>query len=592
MIGELSYQPCPNEEKYLRYIKLHDESVQHLISRDLDINKPYDEQSLLMSAATFGNVESARILLDEGAEIDWTNANGESALFKAVAGKHTTMVNFLLERGANASIIGPNRTTLIHLCLENPQNLRKVLLSFPEPNLLNEFGSAPIHSAAYDCRLEAIDILLEFGANINITDNHGKTPLLYAVSTGNCDLVQYLLEKGADVKMQDNRKVSALHYAKTAEMINLLVENSADVNLTDHKGNTALHYRVKEVSLDLTDLTDLTPIKSLVNAQANINVKNNAGITPLMKSVKKNNPDLVDYLLSEGADPNNAEKGYESPLFYSCYYGNAEMVKKLHRAGAQTDFHFDGLGDTALHVACTSNSDDQDLLEIIRYLVEDVKLNVNKRCGTQGQNGTAVHDACHRESSDVLKLLIDKDKCKIDLEVSDRMGRRPIHLAAGSQSDCFQHLLSLGCNIHATDKTGRNALHWAAQGGSIDIVRRILDQPGVNIDTTDLDGWTALCWAARGPMPDGTARSALHYTLQAQVVKLLLDKGADKSVRVPVDENLTCTPLEIAIFHDTGDEAIQLLTEHPTDEDNLNSSQKRGFVHDGIYCNFCGVVSM
>ncbi|KAK4060557.1 uncharacterized protein Triagg1_10682 [Trichoderma aggressivum f. europaeum] len=461
----------------------------------------------------------------------------------------------------------------------------EVLLSFPQPNLLNEFGSAPIHSAAYEGQLEAIEILLKFGADVYITNHDGYTPLVYAVSEGKRDVVQYLLEKGADVKLQDNRKASALHYAKTAEIVDILVEKGADVNTVDIDGNTALHHQIKKSS------AGIPIIERLMNAGANINAKNRLRITPLMESVKNNSPGLVNYLLSKGADPNNAEQQSESPLFYACYHGNAEVVKMLHRAGAQTDFHFEDFVETALHAACDSDSDDQDLLEVIRYLVEDGKVNVNKRCGSQEENETAVHCACRRKSPSVLGLLIDKDKCKIDFEVSDRMGRRPIHLAAGRQPDCFQLLLNLGCNIHATDKTGRNALHWAAQGGSIDTLRRILDQPGVNIEATDLDGWTALCWAARGPIPKSTSESNSDSSSQAHVVKLLLEKGADKSVRVRGDINELWTPLEIANFHDTGDEVIQLLREHPTDEDNLNSSQKRGFVHDETCCDFCKAVS-
>ncbi|PTB50086.1 hypothetical protein M431DRAFT_44411, partial [Trichoderma harzianum CBS 226.95] len=66
-------------------------------------------------------------------------------------------------------------------------------------------------------------------------------------------------------------------------------------------------------------------------------------------------------------------------------------------------------------------------------------------------------------------------KNSADVNLTDIKGNTALHHRA-KEPDCFQHLLDLGCDIHATDKTGRNALHWAAQGGSIDTVRRILDR--------------------------------------------------------------------------------------------------------------------
>lgn len=125
-------------------------------------------------------------------------------------------------------------------------------------------------------------------------------------------------------------------------------------------------------------------------------------------------------------------------------------------------------------------------------------------------------------------------------------------MAAARRFNCFQHLLNLGSDIYATDKAGRNALHWAAQGGNIKTVCKILDQPGVANNEADLDGWTALCWAARGLIP----ASSFNSKSRAHVVKLLLEDGADKSIIVQDDRDEIWTPLEIAINHDTGDELI------------------------------------
>lgn len=56
---------------------------------------------------------------------------------------------------------------------------------------------------------------------------------------------------------------------------------------------------------------------------------------------------------------------------------NVKMVKLLYLAGVWVDFVFGDFHTTALHVACDSSSDNQDLLKVIRYLVEVIKVDMN-----------------------------------------------------------------------------------------------------------------------------------------------------------------------------------------------------------------------
>ncbi|KAL7952671.1 ankyrin repeat-containing domain protein [Trichoderma compactum] len=435
-----------------------------------------------------------RILLDKGARLDWRDASGEPALFKAAAGQNFEIADVLLDRGAD-----PSEKGLIESCFRSPQSLRKILRRLPKPNSQDDDGCAPIYNATSSCQVEAIKILVEFGADVNIRTPSGNTPLIEAMDNGYLDVVRCLLDVGADVKFQDINNSVALHYAKTVEMIDILVKADADVNMADVDGYTALHYQV------MAPPFDLLAIQTLIRAGANINAKNIGGVTPLVGAVVRNRLLLVDYLLTEDADPNNADQLLESAL------------------------HWDVLVD----MQTCSESDDQGLLEIIQYLVEVKGLNVNQ---VFDMDGTAVHLACCRDSSSVLRLLTDKEIFHADHEASDGIGRRPIHVAAARQSDCFEHLLNLGFDIRVTDKMGRSVLYWAAQGGNIDIVRRILDQPGVSINERNPDGWTALCWAARGPISKSTSESNIDRNSRAQVVNLLLKRGADKFVKVKAME--------------------------------------------------------
>lgn len=327
-----------------------------------------------------------------------------------------------------------------------------------------------------------------------------------------------------------------------------------------------------------------------MNARADVNAKNRFGLEPLFYLVEGNHLAIVEYLVSKCADPSIASAWFGSPLQCACRIGNVELAKSLHAAGAEADLGVGGLYGSPLQAPCLSKAADNDVLEVMRYLMEDAKADVNQVCGLYG---TAVHVGCRRSSPGALKLLVDKYGA--NPQVSDEVGRLPIHIAAVAHFDSFQYLVKLGCDMHSIDKTGRSLLHWAAQSGNVDIVSLILSQPDNAVDAADKDGWTALYWAARGR----SFIASSDLGAQADIIELLLKKGASKSVRVQGDGDETWTPLEMAVFHDNGDREIQLLMQQhaagvsirSSKRYRLKSPQKRGYLHIG-YCDCCESVSV
>ena len=74
-------------------------------------------------------------------------------------------------------------------------------------------GFTPLHSAAFMEEDDAIEMLLELGANPNVRDVSGWTPLHMAVNVGSESIVQILLEAGADRNTKDNVGTTPLHAA-------------------------------------------------------------------------------------------------------------------------------------------------------------------------------------------------------------------------------------------------------------------------------------------------------------------------------------------------------------------------------------------
>nr|CAH7719354.1 unnamed protein product [Callosobruchus chinensis] len=103
---------------------------------------------------------------------------------------------------------------------------------------------------------EAVDLLLEAGANPNIQNDKGRTPLHY---TDVLASAASLLKGKANPNIQDNRGETPLHYAASighADYVNLLIEKKANSNIQDKKGATPLqiaidnhHYYIEECFL-------------------------------------------------------------------------------------------------------------------------------------------------------------------------------------------------------------------------------------------------------------------------------------------------------------------------------------------------------
>ena len=93
-----------------------------------------------------------------------------------------------------------------------------------DPNARDAAGWTPLHFAAQRGSGAHVRALLDAGANPNLQDTHGNTPLFRAVFaySGACDIVRLLLERGADAELCNAHGVSALGLAKTIANFDVL----------------------------------------------------------------------------------------------------------------------------------------------------------------------------------------------------------------------------------------------------------------------------------------------------------------------------------------------------------------------------------
>ena len=157
----------------------------------------------LLFAAQQGDVETAKVLLDSGADVNDAAANGASALVIAVHSGHSTLAAFLLERGADPNAAGAGYTALHAAILRGDQATVDTLLARgADPNLpiakgtpvrrasrdwaLNSswIGGTPFWLAARFADVPMMRSLAAAGADAKMAIKDGTTPLIAAVSSG------------------------------------------------------------------------------------------------------------------------------------------------------------------------------------------------------------------------------------------------------------------------------------------------------------------------------------------------------------------------------------------------------------------------
>ena len=111
-------------------------------------------------------------------------------------------------------------------------------------NTPNHSGYTPLLIAGYRNQLEAVKVLLELGAKVNVLSEEG-TVLTAACYKSNIELVKILLEQHADVNSKNNAGTTPLMFAIMAEneeIVRLLLSHGADIHAKDNANKSVIEY--------------------------------------------------------------------------------------------------------------------------------------------------------------------------------------------------------------------------------------------------------------------------------------------------------------------------------------------------------------
>ncbi|KAJ1547766.1 Protein tanc2, partial [Nowakowskiella sp. JEL0078] len=259
--------------------------------------------SPLHCAAINPNVEFIEKLINSinPSEILHTDDLGRVAIHYAAGCESPGPLKFLLQHMTHQSVDSSKYTPLLLAAKYGRAENVRVLVdaagggadSANATFLLS--GSTALHIASHYGHLEVVEVLIEFGANVNaITKGNKMTPLIEASKMGHLQVVSRLIEAGAYIFMGDNMGKTPLHYAAKNgrfEIVVKLLSLGADTEWTDSSLNTPLHYACgygwKKISNILIEY-----------GNANINALNCWKYAPIAIADLKGHREIVKYLLN------------------------------------------------------------------------------------------------------------------------------------------------------------------------------------------------------------------------------------------------------------------------------------------------------
>ena len=227
---------------------------------------------------------------------------------------------------------------------------------------LGQFGMTPLSVAAAFGHINAIDALLNLGADINAPDAIGNSPLISAITDGEIPSVEYLLEKGANIDQANIADETPIMFAVRhgrPEIFRILASRGVSLTHTDVTLKTILHRalihsetpdRVGMVETILDTVVDW-PEPGIVNWPEPI-----LGGFPLHWAAYHGYVDIVDVLLERGARLDAKNKDGELPIHVAARAGQKEAFLKLKDANPDLLNAVDNEGRTPIVTAQKHNS--------------------------------------------------------------------------------------------------------------------------------------------------------------------------------------------------------------------------------------------
>ncbi|GKT54455.1 ankyrin repeat protein [Colletotrichum tofieldiae] len=474
-----------------------------------------------------------------GADLEDRGDDGDTILITAVKYRYSDKIIALLcELGANVNAVDGLGCSAIHhaaMSASEDDTLAVLVHAGADVDRRDLGTRTPLIAAVQNYRFNAIEKLLEYGADLETRLQNGRTALHVAISLRSSPMTEFLSDQGAYLDRRVNEHTALTYAISTAcpDIAEVLIEAGADIDLPSSKGNFPL--------LAAAAVGDLRTMKLLLSRGAKYDAVGSEGYLPIHMAAHKNRVEVLQLLFKAGSPVDPTTEHGETPLTIAMHLGCFEAAQFLIEVGADVDHSAPGAeriicqalkaGNTRIAIALVRGGAD-----LITPLLRNASM-------------TPVHLAAHYGQNDVLATMVNAG---VDLDTRTWPGFTPLfsavkagHLAtvrllitAGAHSRIrstsganvlffgtaepamMKLLIELGLDIHERDHHGATPLHYAAVKGHAATVKLLL-QRGARVVHASAVFETLQDYKKKGPYRQGTAAGLARQKDHIKIARLI-----------------------------------------------------------------------
>ena len=471
----------------------------------------------LTEAVRARDLRKVRNLLGQKIDVNGRSTDGATALLWAVHGNDDDVADLLIQAGADA-------------------------------NVSNDYRMTPLVLACTNANPGMVARLLKAGANPNTIIATGESPIMTCAATGNADAVRTLLAHGANVNAAEpQNNQTALMWAAAERhpaVVRVLTEAGAELRARSRHGFTALHFAAREGDIESTRLLLAAGLDVNIRSDPDASFKGrgpafdamrSGGSTPLLVATVRGNIELARFLLEQGADPNADSAGF-TPLHWAVSTWEGDLSNPV--------FGF--------NEPMSGIPDRQAKIDFVKALLAR-NANPNARVGrrlpgfaggyAEPIGATPFFLASSVADVEIMQLLLDagadpaqQTESKTSALMAAASVNRKLAENAVTEDQSIEAvklLLKLGADASHTSANGENALFGPAYRGWNKLVQLLFDN-GANVNVVSKAGITP--WLAASGLGDRFG----GVLFNPETAELLVRLGADPKLGTPCQAQGKC----------------------------------------------------